>query len=95
MATDIKSFTKPQEIAEAGERIYLTQYKENFERQYSGHFVAIDVLSEKAYVGEFPEQALEKARTDAPSGLFHLIKIGSAGAFRVTFASHADSNWAF
>ena len=95
MTADIKSFTKPQEIAEAGERIYNERFKKDYEAQYSGQFAAIDVVSAKAFVGEFPEQALEKAKREAPNGLLHLIKIGSVGAFRVSYASNASSNWVF
>lgn len=95
MTTDIKSFTKPQEIVEAGERIYNERFKKDLEAQNSGQFAAIDVLGARVYVAQFPEEALEKARKEAPTGLFHLIKIGSTGAFRVSYASNARSNWIF
>jgi hypothetical protein len=86
-ATMSDLLNSPEEIAEVGERIYAERYKADLERTAFGHYVAIDVLSGNGYIGEFPEQALEKARAEATNGVFHLIKIGSAGAFRVSFSS--------
>jgi hypothetical protein len=75
----------PGKIAEVGERIYADRYKAELERTSLGQFVAIDVLTGKHYVAQFPEQALEKARAEATNGVFHLIRIGSPGAFKVSF----------
>lgn len=77
----------PEKIAEAGERIYAHRYKADLESTSRGSYVAIDVLSGRAYVAQFPEQALEKARTEAAHGVFHLIRIGAPGAFKISFSS--------
>ncbi len=94
---EVKNFTRPQEIVEAGEKIYAEKYKQDYERNHPGKFAAVDVLTGAAYVAEFPEDALQQAREKAPTGLFHLIKIGSPGAFRVSYNSpaNANSNWLF
>jgi hypothetical protein len=80
------TISDPQEIADKGERIYRERYQQEFEGKYTGQFVAIDVNSGLAYVGAQPEVALEQARAAAPAGLFHLIRVGSQGAFRLSHA---------
>ena len=87
------SFSNPQAIAEAGERIYKDRYQSDYEQKYHGHFVAIDVTSEKSYIAEQPEDVLEKAREESPDGIFHLIKIGATGAFRVSYSSNVVRDW--
>ncbi len=83
----------PQEVAEKGEAIYAEKFRESYEAKKAGQFVAIDVLTEKAYVAAQPEEALDLARRKAPDGIFHLIKIGSEGAFRVSYTANAGSDW--
>ncbi len=83
----------PQEVAEKGEAIYAAKFQKSYEAEKTGQFVAIDVLTERAYVAPQPEEALDLARSSAPDGVFHLIKIGSEGAFRVSYTSNASSAW--
>ena len=91
MPNDLNSLNTPDKIADAAGRIY-DQLKGDLEKESSlGHFVVIDVVTEEPYVAEFPEDALEKARKAAPYGVFHLIRIGSPGAFKVGYVSHHDS----
>lgn len=89
--------TNPKAIAELGEKIYSEQYKEQYERDHPGKFVAIDVATQKAYIGETPEGVLDAARADSPNGIFHLIQVGFSGAFRVSYTYHTDANmdWIF
>ena len=89
----IPSISNPQAFADRGESIYREKYKERYEEAHHGQFVAIDVGSEEAYVGESPVEALIKARDADPAALFHLIKVGSAGAFRVRHTSDATYHW--
>ena len=92
----IPSLSNPQAIAEAGEKIYREKYQARFEEEHLGKFVAINVLTEEAYLGDLPEEAFQKAREAAPKGLLHLIRIGSPGAFRVSYSSNAaSSDWIF
>lgn len=79
--------THPRAIAEKGEQIYNENYKASYESDHPGKFVAIDVLSAKAFVADTPEGAMEEARKQSPKGLFHLMKVGSQGAFRVSYTS--------
>ena len=89
----VPSISNPQAFADRGESIYREKYKERYEEAHHGQFVAIDVGTEEAYVGESPVEALIKARDADPAALFHLIKVGSAGAFRVSHTSNAANHW--
>ena len=74
--------SNPKQIAERGEAIYRDRYQQQYERDHPGKFVAIDVRTENAYSADTPEDALADAHKQAPQGLFHLIQVGHAGAFR-------------
>jgi len=93
MTIDLKALDSPDKIAEAGERIYAEQYKTQLEATRRGHFAAIDVTTGEGYVAEFPEQALGEARAKAPFGIFHLIRVGARGAFRVSFGPARNDFW--
>ena len=88
-------FNNPRLIAEHGERIYSDNFREKFEKEYLGKFVAIDVTTEKAYVGDSPEEAYGTARQNSPKGVFHLIRVGSPGAYKVSYTSNAAMDWIF
>ena len=75
----------PNEIVEVGERIYAESFQHLYEGQYDGQFLAIDVASEQAYLGEYPEDALGKAEAANPAGDFYLVKIGAAATFTVGY----------
>ena len=81
----------PQEIADSGEGIYDRKYRESYEGSIWGAFVAIDVRTEEAYVGSTSSEALNKAREVAPKGVFHLLRVGSPGAFHVSRANASPS----
>lgn len=87
------SLTNPSKIAAAAEKIYNERYQAEYEKDHVGKFVAIDVQDGAAYLGEFPENALQRARKQAPNGVFHLIRIGSPGAFRVSYVGEHATNW--
>jgi len=87
--------TNPHVIAKAGQEIYEKRYKAAYEREHGGKFVAIDVATEAAYLAETPEAALHAAKGASPSGVFHLIRIGSPGAFRVSYTSNGRDSWLF
>ena len=87
------NLTDPGRIAEAAERIYENKFREEFERTHSGHFVVIDVKSGEAYHGVYPEEALKVARESSPHGVFHLIRVGSPGAFRVSYVGQHTGTW--
>jgi hypothetical protein len=71
-----RQFPNPSEIAAAGEQIYRERYKAAFEKLHLGKYVAINVRSGAATMGETPEAAMNAARTEAGDGIFHLIRVG-------------------
>ena len=93
MTTDLKELGSPDKIAEAGERIYAQQYKAELEATRRGHFVAIDITTNEGYVAEFPEQVLGEARKKALGGIFHLIRVGVLGVFKVSFGLARNDYW--
>lgn len=70
-----------QDIADAATRIYGRRYKALYEKEHPNWFVVVDIKNEEAYVHETPEGAFLAARKEAPHGVFHLMKVGSTGAF--------------
>ena len=76
--------TSMNRIAEEAQRMYEERFRVELEREHLGEFAVIDVQGGEYYLGKFPEDALCKARKGAPLGLFHLMKIGAQGAFRVS-----------
>ena len=90
------SLSNPKAVAEAGEKIYQEKFQKQLEAatENIGKFLAIDVASEEAYIGDSLEQALSAAREKAPTRFFHLIRIGFLGAFRLSY-SNATPDWLF
>lgn len=87
--------THPKAIADLGEKIYQERHRAAFEAEHMGQFVVIDVTTEKAYVAQTAEGAYEMARRAAPGGLFHLLRVGAAGAFRVSYSADSQLDWIF
>src|ERR1039457_1970306 len=73
----------PKAVSDAGERIYDERYRQDYERDYRGQVVAVDVLSGNATLGGTSSAALLKARHKYPKAVFHLIRVGHAGSFEV------------
>jgi hypothetical protein len=83
----------PQEAADKGDAIYAARYKAVCEEKYPGKFIAIDITTEKAWVGDTPEGVLGTAQGANPSGFFHLIRIGSPGVFRVGYTQSEQRDY--
>lgn len=64
-----------QEIAEGGRRIY-DEIKSRYEPQHNGKFLAIDIGTKNAYMGETTVKAVEQARVAHPEKVFYVVKIG-------------------
>ena len=76
----------PQEISDRGDAIYKGKFQSLYEKQHHGKFLAIDVTTQEGYLADSPEEALKIAQSQNINGYFHLVKIGSAGVFRVSFS---------
>ena len=77
------SITTPEQVARKGEEIYIKKLKSILEPKENGRFVAIDVISEEYFLGDTVLEALEKAREKYSDRLFHTIKIGYQGIFKM------------
>lgn len=78
MSTDSEELIKKadiQKIAEEGAKIY-EQIKVNYDPKEKGKFLAIDIDSKKAYLGNTSAEALELARQSHPNNVFYVVKIG-------------------
>ena len=87
--------SNPKAIAESGEKIYNEKYRAQYELEHTGKFVAINVHTEHATLGATPEEALEEAKKLDPLGVFHLIRVGSAGAYSVSYTQHDNNGWLY
>ncbi len=81
------SLSNPEVIAQRGEELYEEKYRGKYEPEHLDEFLAIDVTTGQAYLAQTSEEVLEKARSESPRGLFHLIQIGQSGAFRVSYTA--------
>lgn len=85
-----QTLSDPKAVAERGEQLYRDKFKGKYEATEMGSFLAIDVIGEQAYLGKTADEAYLTAKKAAPGGIFHLIKIGSPGAFRVSYSTDGD-----
>ena len=93
---EINRFSNPKAIAEAGERIYAAKFKQDLERDHWGKFAAINVSKETVEIGDTSEEAIAEAMAKEPGDIFHLIRIGSSGAFQVSYSyRETGPDWVF
>ena len=86
----------PKAIASAGERIYADKFKAQYEAMHKGKFAVINVGKENAFIGNTPEEAFDLARKDDPAGIFHLVRVGFAGAFQISYQyRYGTKDWLF
>lgn len=64
-----------QRIVEEGTKIY-EQIKINYDPKEKGRFLAIEIDSQKEYLGNTSAEALELARQNHPNKIFYVVKIG-------------------
>jgi hypothetical protein len=57
------------------EQIYKDLYQSKYEKEYPGRYMAIDVMTKRAYVAGSEETAIATARAHVGNGLFHVIRI--------------------
>ncbi len=64
-----------QQIAEKGKTIY-EQVKINYDPKEKGKFLAIEVDTEKVYLGNTSADAVALAKQNHPNKVFYVVKIG-------------------
>ena len=72
----------PKAVSQRGLEIYREKYQAEYESKHQSQFVAIDIRTGAATLGESADEALDKASTANPQGMFHLVRIGFRAAFR-------------
>lgn len=75
----------PAEIAQKGMKIYQ-KISKRVEKGHLGDFIAIEVESEKYFLGQTPVEAIEKAKKHFPNKIFYLMKVGFPAA--ITFSGY-------
>lgn len=85
--SSVNNLLNPEIIAEKGEKIYQEKLKDTLEKDHKGEFVAIEVESEKYFLGKTPEEALEVAKKEFSDRIFHLIRIGFAGIYDASLST--------
>lgn len=64
-----------EKIAHEGTKIY-EGVKSQYDPEYRGQYLAIEIESKKVYLGKTSIEALELAKKDFPAKIFYAVKIG-------------------
>ena len=67
--------------AELGQRIYDEKYRQMYEPQDKGKFLAIDLESGIAALGRTSNDAMAEGKKAAPGGFFYVVRIGFPTTF--------------
>lgn len=73
----------PEQVAERGQRLYEEKLKANLEPTEKGQFVAIEVESGEYFIADTLLEVLQMAKEKHPTKLFHTIRIGYGGVFKM------------
>jgi hypothetical protein len=76
-----KYLTQPGLTVEIGKKIYNERYRDQYEPLHNGKFLAIDVESGVAALGETSSEAMLAGRMAVPDGWFYLMRVGFPTAF--------------
>lgn len=96
MSNTNNNLLNPELIAERGDKIYRERLQDALEKKHKGEFVAIEVESGKHFLGKSPEDVLEHAKKAFPDKIFHLIRIGYSGVYKMSqSAGHGNYGWIF
>lgn len=72
-----------EEIVTRATEIYDRKYRDEYEREFQRQYVAIEVFTEKAYLGKLSGEAIKAAREDNPDGTFYLMRVGFDTTFSI------------
>lgn len=78
----------PEQVAEKGQQIYKDKLKAILEPKDRGKFVIIEVESGDYFVADSMIDALSKAKEKYPNKVFHTIKVGFDGIFKMGTYAH-------
>lgn len=84
----------PEQIAGLGEKLYQEKLKSILEPTQIGKFVAIEVVSGDYFVGDTIIEAMQQGREKYPDRLFHTIKIGYKGVYKMgSYLKNLSYGW--
>ena len=78
-----QNIVSPEQVSEKGEEFYKNKLKSILEPIDNGKFVAIEIISGDYFIGNSILEALDAAKKKYPDRLFHTIKIGYQGIFKM------------
>jgi hypothetical protein len=73
----------PRVVAERAERIYAQRYQVDYEQRHHGQFVAIDIDTERAYIGATAKEAWLKGLRASLTATLFLVRVGFPAAFEL------------
>ena len=79
----MENLMTPDKAAAKGNEIYDRMFRKKYEGIHDGKFLAIDIMNEKAYLGDYPEDAVDNAEKDKSNTNLYLVKIGAKTAFQL------------
>ncbi len=83
----------PEQVVEKGQKIYTEKLKPILEADNYGKFLVIEVESGNYFVADTLIEALQKAKEKYPGKLFHTLKIGFEGIFKM--GSYAKKGFSY
>lgn len=85
-----------QQIEKKGQEIYDTKLRNQLEPYENGKYVVIDIETEDHFVADSLDEALTSARQKYPNHLFHTVKIGSPGVYKVSgLTANENNRWLY
>src|SRR5690349_18291490 len=88
MSPNSEGVPSPSQVAERGQKIYEGLRKELETESNRGKFVVIDIESGGHVIADSLVEALDEARQKYPGKVFHTVRIGFPGVFKMgTYAS--------
>lgn len=67
-----------EEITTLGQKFYVEELRDAFEKEYMGQYAVIDVEQKKYQVDPDRLVAIEKARSEFGDKIFYIVQIGNA-----------------
>lgn len=83
----------PQQVSEKGQQIYNEKLKSELEPDNRGKFLVIEVESGEFFLGDTIIEALQKAKDKYPTKLFHTVRIGYEGIFKMGTYARRGYGW--
>src|ERR1035437_2727943 len=74
-----------ERVGRLGHEIYERKFREEFEKNYHGKYVAIDVDTEQAFIGDTSEGASKNARQVNPKAIPLILGVGFDASIRLPY----------